>query len=66
MDKIMDERTGVVQRAFQIAKSGAVTDISSLHAQLTLEGYLNTAQVLAGRSVSQQLARMIAEARSAK
>jgi len=57
------ERMGVVQRAFQIAKSGTVTDTSSLHAQLTVEGYLNNSQILAGRSVSQQLARMIVEAR---
>ncbi len=57
------ERMGVVQRAFQIAKSGTVTDTSSLHAQLAVEGYLNNPQILAGRSVSRQLARMIVEAR---
>ena len=58
------ERPGVVQRAFQIAKSGAVPDIAALLAQLAAEGYPDSAQTLAGRSVSQQLARMINEARA--
>jgi len=59
----MQERAGVVQRAFQLAKSGTVKDVSSLHAQLFEEGYMNNSQALAGRSISQQLARMIFEAR---
>lgn len=60
------ERPGVVQRAFEIAKSGQVASVAALHAQLTQEGYENTAQALAGRSVSNQLARMIVEARTVK
>jgi hypothetical protein len=60
------ERPGVVQRAFQIAKSGAVADIAALLAQLAAEGYPGSAQTLAGRSVSQQLLRMINEARARK
>jgi hypothetical protein len=57
------ERPGVVQRAFQLAKSGTVADIAALNAQLTSEGYQNCAQTLAGRSLKQQLTRMIMEAR---
>lgn len=60
------ERPGVVQRAFQIAKSGEVENIAALMARLTAEDYPNCKQTLAGRSVSQQLTRMINEARANK
>ena len=59
------ERPGVVQRAFQIAKGGAVADVAVLIAQLVAEGYENSTQALAGRSIRQQLTRMIVEARTA-
>jgi hypothetical protein len=62
----MDERPSVVERAFQIAKSGKVANVSALRMQLTSEGYANNAQTLAGRSLSNQLARLIVEARSGK
>ena len=58
------ERPGVVQRAFQIAKGGTVADVAALTAQLTAEGYVNSIQALAGRSIQQQLTRMIVEART--
>ena len=60
----MEERPGVVQRAFQIAKSGDVANISALHKQLTDEGYTNNAQSLSGRSIASQLSRMIVSART--
>jgi len=63
---MMEERPGVVQRAFEIAKSGKVATVAALHAELAQEGYVNAKQALAGRSVSNQLARMIVEARTAK
>jgi hypothetical protein len=59
----MEERPGVVQRAFQIARSGNVANMSALRKQLTAEGYTNNAQSLAGRSISSQLTRMIVAAR---
>jgi hypothetical protein len=59
----MEERPGVVQRAFQIARSGNVENISALHKQLAAEGYTNNIQSLAGRSISSQLSRMIVGAR---
>ena len=58
------ERPGVVQRAFQIAKGGEVADIAALNAQLAAEGYADSTQILAGRSIRQQLTRMILEARA--
>jgi hypothetical protein len=59
----MEERPGVVQRAFQIARSGNVANMSALRKQLTAEHYTNNAQSLAGRSISNQLTRMIVAAR---
>ncbi|HEY4273864.1 MAG TPA: hypothetical protein VGM68_00140 [Rhizomicrobium sp.] len=59
----MPERPSVIERAFEIAKSGKVANIPELRQQLTEEGYLENAQFLAGRSLSSQLTRMIAEAR---
>jgi hypothetical protein len=54
---------GVIERAFQIAKSGEVVSIEALQAQLLKEGYANVALALTGRALRQQLTRMIAEAR---
>jgi hypothetical protein len=61
---VMDERPSVVERAFQIAKSGKVANVSALRAQLSGEGYSNSAQALAGRSISNQLSRLIVQARN--
>ncbi len=57
------ERPGVVERAFQIAKSGEVASVAELSERLTDEGYPDSARFLAGRSMSHQLLRMITEAR---
>jgi hypothetical protein len=59
----MEDRPGVVGRAFEIARSGIVASTSELCDQLTAEGYADTIQSLAGRSISTQLSRMITEAR---
>jgi hypothetical protein len=56
------ERPGVVQRALEIAKSGTVADIAALNIQLAAEGYADSPRILAGRSLQQQLNRMILEA----
>lgn len=58
----MEERPGVVERAFQVAESGAVADFAELNAQLTAEGY-DSASFLVGRSIVAQITRMIARAR---
>ena len=62
----MQERPSVVERAFEIAKSGKEANIPDLRKQFTAEGYSNNAQFLAGRSLSNQLTRMIDEARMTK
>ena len=62
----MQERPSVIERAFEISKSGKVANVADLRKQLTAEGYSNNAQFLAGRSLSNQLTRMIAEARMNK
>jgi hypothetical protein len=62
----MEDRPGVVKRAFQIAKSGTVANLSELHDILTMEGYVDNAQSLAGRLVASQLARMIVASRLPK
>ena len=60
---LINEVPGIIERAFQIAKSGNVADLGELRAQLAGEGYVNAATTLAGRSLSQQLVRMVGEAR---
>ena len=60
----VEERPSVIERAFQIAKSGAVATIAELSGQLTAEGYANAEQILAGRSLALQVTRMIAETRT--
>jgi hypothetical protein len=60
----LDERPGIVARAFQIAKSGKVASIAALQLQLTADGYLNSTETLSGRAVSTQLSRIIAERRA--
>ena len=59
----MEDRPGVVERAFEIARSGVVANTSELREQLAAEGYAETIQSLAGRSISTRLSRMITEAR---
>jgi hypothetical protein len=58
----MNERPSVIERAFQVAKSGKVSNIGQVRSQLAKEGYPNVAATLAGRSLSQQISRMITEA----
>jgi hypothetical protein len=62
----VEQRAGIVERAFEIARSGAAADVRILRAMLVKEGYSNVAQVLAGRSLKLQLTRMITEATMAK
>ncbi len=61
----MEERPSVIERAFQIAKSGTVSSIADLSGQMTAEGYANAEQILAGRSLALQVTRMIVEAGAA-
>jgi hypothetical protein len=58
----MNGRPSVIERAFQVAKSGKVSNIGQVRLQLAKEGYSNVAAALTGRSLSQQISRMITEA----
>ena len=60
-----NDRPGVIERAFQVAKSGKVSNIKDLRMQLAEEGYSNATVVLTGRSLRQQISRMIVEAKAA-
>ena len=59
----MEERPSIIERAFEIAKSGAVANVPELCGQLTAEGYANGEQILGGRSLTIQITRLIAETR---
>ena len=61
----MNDRPGVVERAFQVAQSGKVGNIKDVQTQLAEEGYSNVTVVLAGRSLRQQISRMIIDAKAA-
>jgi len=60
----VNDRPSVIERAFQVAKSGKVSNTEQLRKQLRQEGYSNT-DSLRGRSLLQQISRMIGEAKSA-
>jgi len=61
----VNDRPGVVERAFQVAQSGKVGNIKDVQTQLAEEGYSNVTEVLAGRSLRQQIFRMINDAKAA-
>jgi hypothetical protein len=61
----LSDRPSVIERAFQVAKSGKVANIVELRARLAEEGYSNVAMALTGRALAQQISRMIVEARAA-
>ena len=61
----MNDRPGIIERAFQIAKSGGVVNLQDVRTQLAREGYSNVSAALTGRSLGQQIARMITDARAA-
>ena len=61
----VNDRPGIIERAFQVAKSGKVSNIKDLRTQLAEEGYSNVTGVLTGRSLRQQISRMIVEAKAA-
>ena len=61
----VNDRPGVIERAFQIAKSGKVGNIKDVRTQLAGEGYSNVNMALTSRSLAQQISRMIIEAKAA-
>jgi hypothetical protein len=60
----MTDRPGIIERAFQVAKSGKVGNIKELRLQLAEEGYSNVTSALTGRSLAQQISRMILDTKA--
>jgi hypothetical protein len=60
MGAFVEEHPGVVERAFQVARSGRVTSMSELNEFLTAEGYAGSVQSLGGRSIQSKLSRIMA------
>ena len=58
----MDNRPSVIERAFQLAKSGKCESIAALREQLTREGYAN-ADAVRGTALVGRLKTMITAAR---
>ena len=59
----MDQNKTALERAFELAKSGKVQNITQLRDQIKAEGYAS-AQI-EGMALSRQLRRMIVQARRA-
>jgi hypothetical protein len=58
----MIDRPTIVERAFDLAKSGRVTRLGELRSVLRAEGYIDQGQ-LSGRSIRDQLVNLIADAK---
>lgn len=54
----------LIERAFVIARSGAVISKTELSAQLGREGYDGVNGALSGKAIGRQIAQLIREARS--
>ena len=61
MHSAMDHNVSVIERAFQIAKSGGCENVAAVVRALKKEGF-STTQVVGG-SLTKQLTRLITEAR---
>ena len=59
----MNDRPGVVERAFQIARSGGAANITALKRQLREEGYLAVQSYLGGAAIDRDLRRACQDAR---
>ena len=58
------DNLSAVERAFQIARAGAVASVDDIKRVLRKEGHWETA--IEGQSIRRQLARLIKQAREAK
>ncbi len=52
----------IIERAFQLARSGAFTDLQSLSKRLEQERYESVRAHLSGRSIQRQLRKLMEEA----
>lgn len=61
----MDLRPSIIERAYQLAASGACATVSDIAERLTKEGYMNVRGHLTGRAIYTALRKACAAARSA-
>ncbi len=59
-------RVGLVERAFEIAKTGRVWKIDDLVVALEREGHSHVRGALSGRSLSRQLLELAAQSRASQ
>jgi hypothetical protein len=59
----MDSRPTVIERAFDLARSGRMASVGDIRNTLRAEGYREEGQLF-GRSITQQLMRLIAAAKT--
>jgi hypothetical protein len=59
----MNDRPGIIERAFQVARSGRVANITALKRQLRDEGYLSVQSYLGGAGLDRDLRRACQAAR---
>ena len=62
MDMI-ETSTGIVERAYQIARAGQAADLGELKAKLKSEGYFNVSGQLAGPVLQKALRQLCSTAR---
>ena len=51
--------TGIIERAFELARSGSCQSVNDIRAQLRAEGYSSIAEHFAGTSIQRQLRALI-------
>ena len=54
----------ILERAFQLARSGKCEKLADIHQQLKLEGFTQIQAHLDGRAIRSQLAKLMADAQS--
>ena len=59
----MNRKLPLLERAFELAKSGEVQTISEIKARLSAEGYSDIHQQISGAALTGQLKRLCKEAR---
>jgi len=60
----MDIRPSIIERAFQLAKSGRYATVGDIRKQLDREKYVSTASYVRGGALVSQLRSLIAAARA--
>ena len=53
----------IIERAFQLARSGACRKVADIHQRLRREGFTQVQDHLQGRSIKGQLSKLMADAR---